>query len=428
MNESEHEARPGNPLTKRWEFARFMGIGAGVLFLAPAIAVAEVALETSAYAQYEYDSNVFYLAPGVTFPGDSRSDPSDTVLTAGGKFVVADLWQQQKVYLSVQGSDVRYDRFTQLDHSDYNLDGAWIWTLGGNWDGQLQVTRLRAEVPFTYLVSSQLFLQTEQRETASANFRFNSDWRIEGIGYTRQLDLPQLLAPNLQLTESSGQVTLKYTGISRTTAGAMAAYATGNYDNTGLLSSVAGFAPKYHQTTFGLISTYSVSGLTSLEGQLGYTRRVTPNPAADESGVTGDLHYKRSLTAKTSIDLEFSRQLLSYISGVGSELDSIANLQVRWEATYKVAVMAWYTYIYRQLPNQGFVAGTNRLDHLQSTTLLVDYTVRPWLSLRPYVRYETRSSNYPDGDFTGAAIGLNFTVQWRRGRRPSEFIAPVRVL
>src|SRR5258708_1402732 len=131
MNESETGARPRKPPRKRWEFVRFMGIGAGVLFLAPAIGVAEVALETSAYAQYEYDSNVFYLAPGVTFPGDSRSDPSDTVLTAGGKFVVAELWQQQKVYLSLQGSDYRYDHFTQLDHSDYTLDGDWIWTLGG---------------------------------------------------------------------------------------------------------------------------------------------------------------------------------------------------------------------------------------------------------------------------------------------------------
>src|SRR5258707_8621159 len=364
-----------------------MSIGAGVLLLAPAIAVAEVALETSAFAQYEYYSNVFYLAPGVTSPGDPHSDPSDTFLTAGGKFVVADLWQQQKVYLSLQGSDVRYNRFTQLDHSDYNVDGGWIWALGGNWDGQLQVTRLRSQVPFTYLVSTQLFLQTEQRETASANFRFNSDWRIEGIGYTRQVDLPQLQAPNLRLTESSGQVALKYTGISRTTAGVLAAYGTGNYDNTGLLSALAGFPPTYHQTTFGLISTYSVSGLTSLQGQLGYTRRVTPNPAADQSGVTGDLHYTRALTAKTSIDLEFSRQLQSYIAGVGSELDSKVNLQARWEATYKIAVLAGYTFIYRQLPNQGFVAGTNRLHHLQSANLEVDYTVRPWLALKPNVRY-----------------------------------------
>jgi Putative beta-barrel porin 2 len=419
MNESEHKARPGNRLMKRRASAGFIALGAGALLLAPVIAVAEVTLDTSAYAQYEYDSNVFYLAPGVLAP-DGRPDPSDSVLTTGGKFMVAELWQQQQVYLSLQGSDVRYDHFTELDHTDYNLDGGWVWKLGRDWDGRLEVTRLRDEVPFTYLVSTQLFLQTEQRETASANLQFSSDWRIEGIGYTRQVDLPQQQAPDLRLTESSGQLALKYTGISRTTAGVMATYVTGNYDNTDFLNTVVGFSRTYHQTTVGLTSTYSVSGLTSLVGQIGYTRRETPNPAADDSGVTGDLHYKRALTVKTSIDVEFSRELQSYITGVGSELDSNANLQIRWEATYKVAVAALYAYTYRQLPNQGFVPGTDRLDHLQSTTLQVDYGVRKWLSIRPYVRYQTRSSSYPEGDFTGTAIGLNFTVQWQKGHRPSS--------
>lgn len=418
MNESEHEARPGNPLMKPRASALFTALGAGALFLAPAIAVAEVTLETSAYTQYEYDSNVFYLSPGALAP-DGRPEPSDSVLTAGGKFRVAESWQQQQVYLSLQGSDVRYDHFTQLDYTAYNLDGGWVWKLGPDWDGRLEVTRLRAEVPFTYLVSTQLFLQTEQRETANANLQFSPDWRIEGIGYTRQVGLPQQAAPDLQLTESSGQVALKYTGISRTTAGVMASYVTGDYDNTGLLNTVVGFAPKYHQTTVGLTSTYNVSGLSSLLGQIGYTRRVTPNPVADDSGVTGDLHYKRALTAKTSIDLDLSRELQSYITGVGSELDSIANLAIRWEATYKIVVAALYAYTYRQLPNQGFVPGTNRLDHLGSTTLQVDYLVRKWLTIRPYVRYETRSSNFPDGDFTGAAIGLNFTVQWQKGNHQS---------
>jgi hypothetical protein len=399
---------------KRWRSAQFIGIGAGVLFLAPAIAVAEVTLATSAYTQYEYESNVFYLAPGGTVLGDVHPDPSDSVLTAGGKITVTDLWQQQKAYLSLQGSHLHYDHFTQLNHSDYNLDGAWVWKLGRDWDGQLEVTRLRAEVPFTYLVSSQLFLQTEQRETASANLQFNSDWRIEGIGYTRQADLPQQQAPDLRLSETSGQLALKFTGISRTTAGLMAAYVTGNYDNTGLLSTVAGFSPTYHQTTVGLTSTYNVSGLTSLQGQIGYTRRVTPVQAADESGVTGELHYKRALTPKTSVEVDLSRQLQSYLTGVGSELDSKANLQIHWEITYKIAVTALYAYIYRQLPNQGFEPGTNRLDHLQSTTLQLDYLVRRWLSLKPYARYEARTSNYPDGNFTGSAIGLNVTVQWQK--------------
>lgn len=414
MNESERETRLGNPRIERRASARFIAIGACGLFLAPVITVAEVTLDTSAYAQYEHDSNVFYLAPGVTVPGASQADPSDSVFTAGGKFMVSELWQLQKLFLSLQGSDVRYDRFVQLDHIDYNVDGGWVWKLGRDWDGRFEVTRLRSEVPFTYLVSSQLFLQTEQRETAAVNLQFSSDWRIESTAFTRQVDLPQQLAPELQLTETSGQVEFKYTGISRTTAGVMAAYFAGNYDNPGFLSQVVGFSPSYHQTTVGLTSTYAVSGLSSLQGQIGYTRRVTPNPAADDSGVTGDLHYKRALTAKTSIDLDFSRALQSYLTGVGSELDSIANLQIRWEATYKIAVAVLYAYTYRQLPNQGFVPGTDRLDHLQSTTLQMEYLVRPWLSLKPYARYETRSSNFLDSNFTGSAIGLDFTVQWKK--------------
>ena len=57
------------------------------------------------------------------------------------------------------------------------------------------------------------------------------------------------------------------------------------------------------------------------------------------AGVTGDLNYKRALTAKTTLGLDLSRQILAYITNTGSVISSVANVRANWQATYKIAVV-----------------------------------------------------------------------------------------
>jgi hypothetical protein len=391
------------------------------LLLSPVAAFAELALTVGGDAQYEYNTNVFDLQTGFATPLGGTNF-GDSFVAYGGKLDASYLWSQQQFYASVVGNEYHYDRFTELDHSDFTLDGGWDWKVGRLWDGVLDVTRIRSMVSFWNLVGTSLVLQTEQRETARASVQATPDWRAEFTGITRVVDQPQATAPNLSLQESSGQAAIKYTGTAGVTSGLTATYLRGSFSNTGLAA-----APSYTQSSAALTATDEVTGLSVFHGQLGYTRRTSDSGFNTISGVTGDLDYKRTLTGKTSLDLDLSRQINVYLTNTASEIDTLAALTANWQATYKIDVVLGYTFTYRQLPGQGTAlvggvvvsTGSEQTQRLHTPSLTVTYVPVPWLVLKPYVSYQTRASqNFAGGNFDATIVGLQFTLQWQRGVIP----------
>jgi hypothetical protein len=387
----------------------------------PVPALAQLAVVASGATQYEYNSNVYDLTRGQPLPpGDSGHGFGDSSFTESGKLDSSYLIDGQQFFATVAGSDSQYDRFTNLDHDEYSLDGTWDWKAASIWDGVLDVTRIRSMVSFFNLIGDQLVLQTEQRETAKGGLQFTPDWRVEVTGLTHKVDQPQPDAPNLSLSESSGQAAFKYVGTAGLTSGVTATYLSGKFDGTGTLfngTDVFLEAPSYIQRSEGLTVTDEVSGLSTLRADIGYTKRSSATGTDNASGVTGQFDYKRALTGKTSVDLNLSRQINVYLTNTGTEIDSIASLTVNWQATYKIGVALNYTYTYRQLPNQGDAPlGSERVDELNFAQLQVTYQPFMWLILKPYVEYQDRSArHYLDGNFNDNIAGILFTVQWENG-------------
>ena len=400
------------------------------LVAAPGSAFAQLALTTSANTQYEYNSNVFDQQRGFPLPGLTTTGLSDSMIGYGGKLDATYLWSQQQFRAVILGTEYHYDRFTELNHSEYTLDGAWNWKVGPLLDGLVEVTRIRSMVSLYNLIQAQLALQTEQRETGKIGLQVTPDWRTEASGYTRYDQEPLLGAPNLSLTETSGQGAVKYTGTAGVTAGISAGYLTGSYEgvnnvNTNGIATI--IAPSYHQINVGLVATDIVTGKSAFTGQIGYSKR-TANAAGTDAGInnlsgaTGDLDYKRALTGKTTLELELSRQINAYVYNSGSEIDSIGAIGANWQATYKIGVQLAYNYTYRQLPGQGDAPpGSNRTDRLNYVSLTVDYEALPWLSLKPYMNYQDRTAtNFAGGNFNATVIGAKFTLQWQHGvQRPA---------
>jgi hypothetical protein len=409
------------------------------LLVSPVPALAQLALTTMADTQYEYNSNVFALQNGTRTPfGGTKFGDSD--LSYGGELDASYLWSQQLFYATILGNEYRYNRFQELNHSDDSLIGGWDWKVGRIWDGIIDVEHIRSMVSFWNTIGTSLVIQTEQRETARASVQATPDWRAEFTGLTHKIDQPQVGAPDLSVTESSGTVGVKYTGTAGLTAGVDGSYLKGSFHDTG-----PNLEPGYSQESGGLTATDEVTGLSTFRGQIGYTRRssdsgvhtvITPTTGGNSvttvatggnsiSAVTGDLDYKRNLTGKTKIEVDLSRQINIYVATSTSEIDSIATLSANWQATYKINVLLGYTFTYRQLPDQGnaFVVGngvvpngTTQTQRLHSPTLTITYDPFPWLVLKPYFNYQTRASeNFVGGDFNSTLVGLRFTLQWEHG-------------
>jgi hypothetical protein len=371
----------------------------------PMTARAQFAGSASGSVQYEHNSNVYALDSGLPQPGVGNHRGGDSFVAYQGGFNVNYLWGLQQLYATASASEFQYQRFTELDHTDYSIDTGLKWMLGHLLDGRLDVARSRAMVQFYDLNATTLSVNTVQRETAEIGVKLPSEWRLEGSAYTSTLKQPLPTQPDLQSKETSGTVAAKYLGIAGFTMGFNAGFTSGDFQGTNGIAN-----PSYRQTTEGVVASY-LSGHSTLDGQLGYTRRTSARGTDATSGITGNIAVTDQLTPKTSVQVKLSRALNSYVTNASAEVDSAAAFSVNWQATYKLTASAGYTFTYRQYPGQGNdPIGSDRTDRQQYANLSVSYQPRRWLVIRPYADIQTRSSNYVGGGFNQTIFGVYLTV------------------
>jgi hypothetical protein len=383
------------------------GTLAATLLIAPGMALAQLKFTTQANVQYEDNSNVFDLAPGLAPPAaEHTSERGDSYVAYGAGATVNYSLSQQVVTLQVSGSEYQYNRFTELNHNDYKLGADWEWKIGQLFDGSIAVNRDRQMVAFSDFIGTQLQLQTDQNEHLVANFHLSPEWVIQGLGTSSRSDSPRPGLPNLSLMEDSEGAAVKYGGVAGLQFGVSAQYTNGSY-----AGSVTDLDPNYHQTAEQLVATYSISPQSTLDFALGESNRSSINGLDNLSGVTGHLSLNRSLTAKTSIKLLISRAINSYITNSGSEIDTTGSAQISYEATRKITINANYGYTYSDLPNQG-PFGADRIDHFQNTEVTIDYQITRWLDVQPYARFQTRTSDLPGAQYSADIYGVRAHVNW----------------
>ncbi len=384
--------------------------------LLPFGARAQLTTSVTATGAYQYNSNVFDWQPGF----EHIYDLSDSYYAYGAGLNLNDQISQQNVYLRGSDTEYDYDRFSQLTHSEYSLDGGWLWKIGQDVSGSIDVTRTRSMVPFIELISVALSVETDQRESASAGFLITPEWRIDFSGDRDHVlePIPSLDEPNLTFNDTGGGALLRFLGGGEWVGNANFTYQHGDYSGANVVTAtgaVGFFGPAYNQLTYSLGTTYSPAGqgagVSTLDLAVGYTDRTSRYGLDDAAGTTGHLDYTRQLTGKTSVTLDLDRDVLSFITYAGSSLTNSAALSANWNATYKTSFNAGYALAYVQLPGQGPL-GSTRGDHVQFASFQINYNALSWLAIRPYADYQTRGSNVYGANFNASIFGVSFLVQW----------------
>jgi hypothetical protein len=393
----------------------YLALCLGLIGAAPAVAWAEGIWTPFAAEDIEHNSNVFDLPKSGPEPiGKNGATFADTFFETRAGIDGTYLLDQQKFFGTAEFRRFAYENFTDLDHNEVLLDGGLKWKLLHALDGALEYRHEERMVQFVNLAASTEFiLEIENIASASVNIDFTPEWRLESRARDRLLDSPRTDTPGLSLHEDSIREGLRYLGVSNLSAGVEAEYLEGRYthDPTAL-------TPDYHQTTLAFAANYLVSGFTSFSGNVGYTRRTDPTTVG-LSAITGSIAYQHSITGKTSMNLQLSRNASTYITTGGNELDTSAALSLTWQASYKIAVKGGYSYTNSEYP--GTPDGAifiNRVDHFQIASAEVDYQVLRWLSIRSYARYQTRHSNDQTYAFTGTIAGIEFVAKEPRPAIP----------
>ena len=370
--------------------------------------------------QYEHNNNVFDLpnsSAAYAANGDPTLGDSDSKTIAG--FDENYLWDRQRFYATLEGRYIAYDHFSYLSHYEYLAKLGLDWKLLSAFDGTFLGSLERVMAPFANRDTvTELALDLDRHVIAKFNVRLTPEWRLQTSVDYHDLDAPIQGYPDYGLTETTSHVAVKYLGFSNLTYGIAADYIDGKYRNAPVQGT-------YTQTNFDLTMTYAASGLSSFNGAIGYTKRDQGENQGNISAGTGEVGYTRKLTGKTSINVDYSRVVNSYIAAGGSELDSIAAVRLNYQPTFKTGIAVGYQYTWASFLGQT-VPGSNVAgleERTPAMTLKVNYQALRWLLIQPYANYQRRTSNQEQYEFSGTIVGVQITAKMQP---PPQAAEPLR--
>jgi hypothetical protein len=326
-----------------------------------------------------------------------------------GKFDALYLWGRERLEVEASADRSKYRTTSQLNHDGHLLNGNFLWHAGPVLDGVLVFKDTRQMVPFSDVASTVLLVEHDEVEQGRIGVMITPHVRLEATGSRNNDDSPRVGQPNLALRERYREVTLGYQGPSGFAAGLELADLQGRFDNVTI-----GTPPTYRQTRAQGTMTYSVAGLYSFDGAIGYSRRATAD-GTNLAGLTGSVKFKRSLTGKTEISIDLGRAIYTYISATGPTLETRGGATVYWHATPKIDVHTGWTTTHSDFRAAGgvFASISGRIDRHAVSDFAVDYRARPWLLLHAYVTLQDRVSTLPQYAFTSSTVGASIAYELR---------------
>lgn len=349
------------------------------------------------------------LAPPGQPPSAAPKDPerADTIqrYVAGVELHLP--LSEQKLRATLEGRRLQYSHFERLDHNEYLLDVGLDWRLIEILDGMLDYRRERRLGNFADRISTQLLIETE--DVASGNFNINltPEWRLETGLRARNLDTPLPGAPDFTINEKSVSAAIKYLIEETLAAGIYAEYLAGRFEGVPN-------AANFNQKSGGVSVEYTITGLSRLTAQLGYTSRNDESSSEGElSGVTGTLAYHRELSGKTALDVQAFRRVFSYPGGASSVIEIGGGPSLIWKPTEKLSVAGSYLYTQDRFEEASASTPTsNRTDHNQNATLKLTYQILPWMSVRPYAEYRERESSIAFDTYNAEIVGIELNIRF----------------
>jgi hypothetical protein len=374
-----------------------------VNFCATGVAYGQSTFLPYGSTQYEYNNNVFALpnsSAAVSANGDPRLGDSDLRTIAG--FEEDYILARQRFYSTIEGRYIDYDHFSYLNHSEYLVKLGLDWKLLSAYDGTFQASQEQSMAPFANRdTQTQLALDVDKNVVGKFNFRITPVWRLETSLIYDDLKAPIQNYPDYTLKQTTSHVAVKYLGVSNFTYGVAADYLDGKYQNAPIQGT-------FNQTNVNLTMTYQASGLSSFTGAIGHTQRDQGQGQGSLSEITGELGYTRRLTGKTSISVDYTRAVNSYIASGGSELDSTASVRLTYQPTFKTGIVVSYQETWADVLGQT-VPGSNTVgltERTPSAAIKVNYQALRWLLVQPYASVTRRNANQDFYQYSSTVIGI----------------------
>lgn len=350
------------------------------------------------------DSEKFKLRAGLMQTQDSNFERgidsmavADKINTQTLDVIVALPYGQQRLELEANVASNKNQTLTQFDYTAHNYNGAWRWSLTPSLVGSLSSKRTETlNSAATSLDPTLRNINVTKIDDLNAVYLLGGSW--------------QLFADYTKGTSSNERAVLGVSDLNfrSYTLGLGYTPSVGNSISYARRSDTGTSTSEYTYNGHILVITYAPSVSTSLKGSLAYIeQRFALDHTFDFNGLTGGLEGTWQATAKTSIAVNWLRDIASFqtVDSTYARTDSFS-VAPKWQARPTLSIGWTYKQSVRDgLGNPSGTAST-RQDRTQEATWDINWQPRKYFILRGAFSKAGRTSSVIDQDFSAQVVTL----------------------
>jgi exopolysaccharide biosynthesis operon protein EpsL len=370
-----------------------------------------------------HDSNLFRLSNSEdTEKTLGTSDKSDTVTQLEAGMHAAIPISQQQLVFDASVNNNHFNNFSFLNYTGYRAQGAWQWSLGSQWSGDIGYGRSQYLANLADLQAPIRDMITVDHAFAGARYALTPRWRVRGEldgSHYRHNDSSR---SSLDSNVATGTFGVDYVSPitnfsgSPNTVGAQVKVTRSNFPNQQLVES-SEVDNDYRQITVSAVADWQITGKSHIEGQLGYTTLHHDELSQRNfSGATGRLGYDWAVGAKTLLNVTAWREIQRY-EDVASNyvLSRGISFGPSWSPTSKLVFQAKWLHDDRDyLGDPGFAlqTGPQRKDTFHGTVVAAGYSPRRNTKLSMSWEHGIRDSNIFGKDYDYNAVSANVQLNF----------------
>lgn len=345
------------------------------------------------------DDNVFRLSDDANAPAlIGTRERGDSVSTTFAGIRFDRQYGRQRLSASADARQVRYDRFTLLDHDAKDLKAGWDWALGRHFFGRIAWSRSETLTDFGDFRSPVQNINTYEHRTWGAHFRLHPAWSIGANVFKASSDNSSPLRATSRFAADDREAVLQYAPRSGNALALRLRRTDGEYPNRQVVAGSL-VDNSYRQDEIEGSVDWRPGGASRIDGRIAAVkRRHDEVPLRDFSGLAGRLAWNWTLTGKTALNVTLKREIGAQEDILSSYVvtDSVS-LGPSWTPTAKTLVQAsieWRRRDYLGDPVASLAGIDKRQDRLRLASLSATWAPIDALQLGLTLRRERRDSNY----------------------------------
>jgi exopolysaccharide biosynthesis operon protein EpsL len=349
------------------------------------------------------DNNLFRLSSSantLALIGRDSAAEQINITTLGVR--AAKSYSLQRFELGASVVDQRYQNFSYLNSVANNYDAAWRWSLTPSFHGNLVNSRRESLNSFVDVQGYNTRSQRVNYDTRwDGQFEIDGVWRaLAGVSQGTQKSL-QNQSTEADTSTNGADLGVAYAFASGSTLSYTLRNSKGQYLNR-VLPNTSLLDDTFNQVDHEFRIRWVMDGITTAGlHATGITRTHPTYSQRDYNGIAAGANIKVNLSGKTSLAVDWSRELSAYQDGITnySQIDRLVVGPV-WQIGAKTMLRLRHEIALRDyLGSPTPLAATTRTDTTRDTTLSLDW--QPSTNV-------TLSASLQDARRTSTVTGLDY--------------------